>query len=540
MATVPRNQPPAAAGDLEAWRRLTRLATVTPLLRSDELLRDSARCEALRIRTDGLFFDFSKQRIGLDALGALLQLAEERRWRRQAQALAAGEPLNSTENRAALHTALRSPPERRPVAVRNLVTQTLRRLLDLAEGVRQGRRRGFSGRAFTDVVHIGIGGSQLGPELATTALGGVDQPIRTCYLANIDGGAIGAALAGKDPETTLFIIASKSFTTLETQANAAAVRSWFLERSNRPDALAAHFLAVTANIEAAAAFGLPERNLFPLWDWVGGRFSLWSGVGLPIALQLGAAAFKDLLAGAHAMDRHFLEAPRQVNAPLLAALFDIWNGNFLDAGNLAVLPYDHRLRLLPNYLQQLVTESNGKRVRHRGAEVGVHTAPIVWGGEGTLSQHAFHQLLHQGTRAFTADFVLVGRADHELREQHRWLLANGLAQGQAMALGWRSEDPHRAAPGNHSVNTFVLDRLDPWHLGALLAFFEHRVFCQGLVWDINSFDQWGVEFGKGLARRIFDQLGDGAARRGDYASQALVAHLQTLNRTAADDDPSGE
>ncbi len=529
-----------AASDLTAWKRLARLAAQPQPLKSADLLADSTRGEALRIRTDGLLFDFSRQKVSLEVLGALLDLAEQRRWRRRAQALFGGGMVNNTERRAALHTALRSPPEQQLAAVGEQVAETRRRLLDFAESVRRGRRRGFSGRAFTQLVHIGIGGSHLGPELVTTALGAANPPIKTTYVANIDGSAIKAALAEANPERTLFIVASKSFSTLETQANAAAARSWFLERTNRPDALAAHFVAVTANADAAVRSGLRKENVFPMWDWVGGRFSLWSSVGLPIAVHLGTDAFNDLLAGAQGMDRHFQEAPGAANAPLLAALLDIWNGNFLGAGNLVILPYDHRLRLLPAHLQQLITESNGKRRRRNGAKVDVHTAPIVWGGEGTLSQHAIHQLLHQGTRSFSADFILVGQADHELDEQHRWLLANGLAQGQAMALGWRSDDAHRSAPGNHGLNTFVLDRLDAKRLGALLAFFEHRVFCQGLVWDINSFDQWGVEFGKGLARRLFNQLGDdGVALEEDASTRVLVAHLQALNRKA-DDDPSSE
>ena len=539
MAEDQQKPTPPAAGDLAAWKRLARLASRTPPLNLAELLDDPARGDALRIPAEGLLFDFSRQRINLEALSALLDLAEERHWRQRAQGLFNGELVNSTEGRAALHTALRAPSKLQPAAVDRQVEQTRRRLLDFVDSIRQGRRRGFSGRAFRDLIHIGIGGSQLGPQLVTTALGGAHRSIRTAYVANIDGSAIGAALAAADPETTLFVIASKSFSTLETQANAAAARSWFLERTNRADALAAHFVAVTANLEAAAGFGLPEENVFPMRDWVGGRFSLWSSVGLPIALHLGADAFGDLLAGAHGMDRHFLEAPAEANAPLLAALLDIWNCNFLGVGNLLVLPYDRRLRLLPDHLQQLITESNGKRRRRDGAEVDVHTAPIVWGGEGTPSQHAFHQLLHQGTRSFSADFVLVGQAGQELDEQRRWLLANGLAQGQALALGWRSDDPHRSAPGNQGSSTLVLDRLDAKRLGALLAFFEHRVFCQGLVWDINSFDQWGVEFGKGLAKRIFNQLGDGAAAAEDASTKALVAHIKALHRKA-NDDPSSE
>ncbi|MCY4566050.1 MAG: glucose-6-phosphate isomerase, partial [Gammaproteobacteria bacterium] len=292
-----------------------------------------------------------------------------------------------------------------------------------------------------------------------------------------------------------------------------------------PDAVGRHFVAVTANREAAAAFGLPQENLFPMWDWVGGRYSLWSAVGLPIVLALGASAFAELLNGAHAMDRHFQTAPAKGNAPLLAALLGIWNIDFLGAASHAVLPYDERLRLLPAYLQQLETESNGKRVRHDGSSVGVHTAPVIWGGTGTTGQHAFHQLLHQGTRSFTADFIVCAATEHGLEEHHRWLVANALSQGKAMAVGNDADDAHRAVPGNHATSTIVLDRLAPAPLGALLAFYEHKVFCQGLIWDINSFDQWGVELGKQLAITVFGQLAGESTKGQDRTTRSLIEHL---------------
>lgn len=530
--------PPADA--LPAWKRLAKLAAKTSHRDLAQLLQDAERGDALRLSLGGILFDFSRQKITLQILDALLELAEERRWAEQRQALVAGAPVNFTEGRAALHMALRDPDGRQAKGVGKDVAQTRQRLLDFAESVRRGERKGYLGDAFTHVVHIGIGGSQLGPQLVTEALGGGGQPLQILYVANIDDRAIGAALAAVRPETTMFVIASKTFSTLETLANAAAARSWFLERSNRRDALHRHFFAVTAHAEGAAEFGLPPGNVFPLWDWVGGRFSLWSAVGLPIALGLGKASFEALLAGAHAMDLHFQEAPTKGNAPLLAALLDIWNYNFLDVGQHLILPYDHRLRRLPTHLQQLITESNGKRIRRDGRELGLHTAAAIWGGEGTNSQHTFHQMLHQGTRAFTADFILTAEAEGGLSEQRRWLLANGIGQGQAMALGWRSDDPHQGAPGNHGLNSLVLDRLDPHNLGALLAFYEHRVFCQGVIWDINSFDQWGVEFGKKLAKQIYHQLADGAALTQDSATRALLAHIKALYGATEDHDPSSQ
>lgn len=541
MPEDPAEPASPAVSELPAWKRLAQLAaTVQRPGCLANLLEDAERGHALRLTVGGLLFDFSRQKATPDVLSALLDLAKERHWTARREALFAGAPVNVTESRAALHTALRAPADRQPEAAGEIVLQSRQRLLDFAESIRRGDRKGYWGSAFTHAVHIGIGGSQLGPQLATEALGGAEQPLQALYVANIDGHAIGTALAAVRPETTLFIIASKTFSTLETLANAAAARSWFLERTNCRDALPRHFFAVTARTEAAAEFGLPPQSIFPLWDWVGGRFSLWSSIGLPIALCLGEPAFKALLAGAHAMDRHFQEAPAHANAPLLAALLDIWNYNFLGAGQHLILPYDHRLRLLPAYLQQLITESNGKRTRRNGADVGVRTAPAIWGGEGTNGQHAFHQMLHQGTWPFTADFILTAQPRHGLREQHRWLLANGIAQGQALALGWRSDDPHQAAPGDHGSNTLVLDQLNPHNLGALLAFFEHRVFCQGVIWDINSFDQWGVEFGKKLAKRVHQQLSDGAASPKDDATRALVAHLRALNGKTENHDPSGQ
>ena len=541
MPEDPAEPAPPAASGRSAWRRLARLAAKAQRQGFlANLLEDAERGRTLRLPVGGVLFDFSRQKITPEVLGALLDLAKERHWVARREALFAGAPVNATEGRAALHTALRAPASRQPPATGEAVVRSRQRLLDFAESIRRGDRTGHWGDALTHVVHIGIGGSQLGPQLVTEALGGAGQPLKPLYVANIDGQAIGAALAAVNPETTMFIIASKTFSTLETLANAAAARSWFLERTDCQDALPRHFFAATANVEAAAEFGLPPDSIFPLWDWVGGRFSLWSSIGLPIALCLGETAFKALLAGAHAMDRHFQEAPAHGNAPLLAALIDIWNYNFLGADQHLILPYDHRLRRLPAYLQQLITESNGKRTRRDGAEVGTHTAPAVWGGEGTNGQHAFHQMLHQGTRPFTADFILTAKPRHGCNEQHRWLLANGIGQGEAMALGWRSDNPHQAALGNHGTNTLVLDQLNPHNLGALLAFFEHRVFCQGVIWDINSFDQWGVEFGKRLAKRIYHQLGDGAALPQDDATRALVAHLKALNGKAENHDPSGQ
>ena len=513
-----------AAHELPAWGRLTRLAANLAPLHIRELLNDASRLEALQVRVDGLLFDFSRQKATPEVLAELQKLAEARHWQERVRALVEGVEVNTTERRPALHTALRAGPGQQPDAARQ-VTATLARIKQFSAAVTAGSWTGCSGKAVTDVVNIGIGGSDLGPRLLVEALQPAASRLKLHFVPNIDGYAISAALTTLNPETTLFILASKSFTTQETLANGQTARSWFLERTNRPDGLARHFVAVTANPAAAAAFGVPEENHFPMWDWIGGRYSLWSAVGLPIVLALGGQAFDELLRGANAMDRHFQNAPAAANAPLLAALLGIWNYNFLGATSHAVLPYDERLRLLPDYLQQLETESNGKRVRHDGSPVGVHTMAVLWGGTGTTGQHAFHQLLHQGTRSFTADFIVAAAAGHELVDHHRWLLANALSQGKAMAFGNDAADPHRAVPGNHATTTIILDRLDAASMGALLAFYEHKVFCQGLVWDINSFDQWGVELGKQLAKTVFRQLAGESARDQDPSTRSLIEHL---------------
>lgn len=528
------SRPPAH--ELPPWGRLARLAANLSRVHLRELPHDSARLDALRVQVNSLLFDFSRQRVTLDVLDELLNLAQARNWRVRVLELMNGAPVNTTERRPALHTALRAPPGQQPDIVRD-VAGTLTRLRQFAAAVNAGAWLGCSGKAVTDVVNIGIGGSDLGPRLVVKALQPDDSRLKLHFVPNIDGHAIATTLAGLNPETTLFILASKSFATQETRINGETARSWFIERTNRPDALPRHFVAVTANPAAAARFGLPGENLFPMWDWVGGRYSLWSAVGLPILLALGTSAFDELLGGARAMDQHFRDAPATANAPLLAALLGIWNYNFQGAASHVVLPYDERLRLLPAYLQQLETESNGKRVRHDGSTVGVHTMPVLWGGTGTTGQHAFHQLLLQGTRSFTADFILAAAADHELDEHHRWLVANALGQGKAMALGNDAEDPHREVPGNHATTTIVLNRLNAASMGSLLAFYEHKVFCQGMIWDINSFDQWGVELGKQLARTIFRQLAGDSTVEQDSSTRSLVEHLIERGQALDNDSP---
>jgi glucose-6-phosphate isomerase len=511
--------------DLSAWRRLTRLRDRGV----PDAVRAADRFGDLSFRLPGLLADFSKQCVDAEIIDALLALAAESGLSARREQLFRGDAINATEGRPALHTALRARSTDRPAVAGSEVEATLARLADFARAIRDGSLRGHTGRAITDIVHIGIGGSHLGPELAVEALRTPHAP--AChFVANVDGHALEVALTGRNPETTLFVVVSKSFTTLETQVNAYSARSWFLERVGNIAALEHHFVGVSANVAAAEAFGIARRNIYPMWDWVGGRFSLWSAVGLPIVLAAGPSAFAELLDGARTMDEHFRTAPPERNVPLLMALIGVWNYNFLGAESQAVLPYDQRLRLLPDYLQQLEMESNGKSVRLDGTPVQVDTMPVVWGGEGTNGQHAFHQLLHQGTRRFAADFILVASAGHERSLHQRWLLANGLAQSQAMLLGHVDADPHRMVPGGKPTTTLVLDALTPRALGALLALYEHKVFCQGVLWNINSFDQWGVELGKRLAIPIFEQLGGQSAAAQDSSTRGLVAHIRAVQQ----------
>ena len=509
--------------DSSAWKRLTRLAPPSIKISLSDWMTATDRFDSFSFRIANLLVDVSKQRINTEILEALLALAEERQVQARINDLVTGAKLNSTERRPALHTALRGPMHAEPKELTAPIEATLQRMIGFADSVRCGDWQGYTRKALTTVVHIGIGGSHLGPELAVRALQSAQAPhLDIRFVANIDAAALRNTLADLDPERTLFVIASKSFSTLETALNAQWARNWFLERVCTPAAMERHFIAVTSNDDAACDFGIHRDNIYPMWDWVGGRYSLWSAAGMPIVLAIGGQGFRELLAGARAVDSHFTSAPAAENVPLLLALIGVWNYNFLGVANHAILPYCAGLKLLPGYLQQLEMESNGKHVNHKGEDVAVHTAPIVWGGEGTGGQHAFHQLLHQGTRSFTADFVLIANSGAAATVHDRWLVANGIAQSQAMMIGEANPDPHREVAGEHATTTIVLDQLKPFSLGALLATYEHKVFCQGVIWDINSFDQYGVELGKRLALPIFDQLGAKGLVPHDASTRGLV------------------
>jgi glucose-6-phosphate isomerase len=511
---------------------------------------DPTRATRLRRQGAGLLLDLSRTSLTDEALGALLGFAGARGATAFRDAMARGEAVNVTEGRAALHMALRAPPGLFRAGAEDAsaeVHATLARMRDFAQAVHHRKVIGAGGLPFTDVVNIGIGGSDLGPAMATRALWRAGMPLRAHYLANVDAHAWEAMRPTLDPRTTLVLVASKTFTTQETMANAALVKAWLAEALGE-DGARAHLAALSTNLPATAAFGIPPERVFGFRDWVGGRFSLWSAVGLSIALACGWEVFEGLLAGARAMDEHFLSAPDQDNLPLLLAATEVWHVDALGYPTRAVLPYDERLARLPAHLQQLEMESLGKRVTAEGSPVPLPTGPVVFGEPGTNAQHSFMQLIHQGPTPVPVDFVLVATPDHAHADSHRKLLANGLAQAEALARGRTEAEaraemaraglppaeidrlaPHRVFPGDRPSVTIVLPRLTPQTLGALVALYEHKVACLGAFWGINPFDQWGVELGKQLAGGILPAL-EGTAGASDPATAAMVATLREIWR----------
>lgn len=495
---------------------------------------DPARFQSLSLDAAGIFADFSKNRINREVLNALLGLASECKVEAQRDAMFNGEPINSSEGRAVLHTALRAPRGAAPHG--DIVHETLNRMLAFAESVRDAARS-----PIRHVVNIGIGGSDLGPQMVTSALTGFAAAhISMHFVSNVDGHHLDWTLRGLQPSETLFIIASKTFTTQETMSNAHLARCWFLDNGGTD--IHRHFVAATTNTSAAAEFGIDTT--FAFWDWVGGRYSLWSAIGLPIAIAIGADGFRSLLAGAHAMDRHFQSAPLESNLPALLALLDAWNRNFLGFSSRSIAPYHQGLSRLPAFLQQLEMESNGKRVDRLGNALPFATSPVIWGEAGTNGQHAYFQMLHQGSDVIPVEFILVrdpGKAD---AQAHRKLLANGLAQAQALMLGKSFEQAlaektsaasdagreaiahQRTFPGNRPSTTLLLDALTPHALGSLLALYEHRVFVSGALWGINSFDQWGVELGKTLCNGLLPRFGSGDTQELDASTAGLLQRLR--------------
>ena len=519
-----------------AWTALDAHRLATQHLRMvDEFSRDEHRAHLFSIEAAGVFLDYSKNLITTDTMRLLLALARERGVANRRDAMMAGERVNLSENRAVLHMALRNPSGSTRkyvldgVEVGVEVQRVLAHMRDFTAKVREGEWCGGTGRQITDIVNIGIGGSDLGPQMVCEALRRFVHPRLTVhFVSNVDGAALERTLAKVSTETTLFIVASKTFTTQETLTNARSARDWFLASGGLEADVAKHFVAVSTNAVDVKKFGIDTANMFEFWDWVGGRYSLWSAIGLSIALAIGMDGFEELLAGAHAMDEHFATAPLDANMPVLLALVGVWNVNFCAASSQCVAPYAQDLHRLPAYLQQLEMESNGKSVDRDGNALVAPSCPVIWGEPGTNGQHAFFQLLHQGTSVIPVDFIAAVHGNGKLPEHHRLLLANCIAQSEALMVG-KSEvqvhaelraqglnaveiyalTPHKFFAGNRPSNTLLLDSLRPNSLGALIALYEQKTFVQGVIWGVNSFDQWGVELGKQLAKTIDAELKSG-------------------------------
>jgi len=516
----------------------------------DLFARDPARPERMSLRAAGIFADYSKNLITDETLALLLELAAAVDLPGAIRRMFAGERINNTEGRAVLHIALRNRSDR-PIRVDGAdvmpgVEEVLRRLEGFVAAVRDGDWKGFTGQRITDVVNIGIGGSNLGPLMVCEALRPYQSgDLRVHFVSNVDGAHFAETVRTLNPATTLFVVASKTFTTLETMTNANSARTWLIGRLGRETAVARHFVAVSTNEFKVVEFGIDPENMFGFWDWVGGRYSLWSAIGLPIALAVGMDRFLDLLEGAHAMDEHFRSAELSENLPAMLGLIGVWYANFAGARTHAILPYDQSLRYLPAYLQQGDMESNGKGVTRTGEPVEYTTGPVVWGEPGTDGQHAFFQLIHQGTQMIPADFIAPVDSHYLLGDHHAKLMANFFAQTEALMRGRTRDEardemrtagmspasadelaPHRTFPGNRPTNTILVERLTPETLGALIAMYEHRIFTQGVVWGINSYDQWGVELGKQLAGVILKELEDGqVSAEHDASTRGLLEYF---------------
>ena len=497
-----------------AWQKLEKhFQEISDAHMCDLFRKDHERTDDFTLKLNDITVDYSKHRITRKTLDLLLSLATESGIQDAIDALFTGQKVNTTEQRSALHTALRTPAEQ-PVYIddENISLQVhhaLKHIGTFVEKLRAGVLKGSTGKSIDTLVNLGIGGSYLGPNLAIEALMPYsDLLIKIHFVANIDPAVIEHVLSESDPETTLFCLSSKSFTTNETLTNALTAKQWLESRGCHD--ISRHFIAVSANKTAAEDFGIRPDYFFPIWDWVGGRYSLWSSIGLPVAVSIGMDNFLELLAGARDMDEHFLSSPLESNIPVILGMLDIWYINFFNTETQAIIPYDNSLSLLPDYLSQLVMESNGKNIDRNGAEVGYKTAPIIWGGVGTNVQHAFFQLLHQGTRLVPVDFLAVINSQTSNVEQQKLLLANCLAQSEALMMGNLNEcsdiKPYQRIYGNKPSTTILCKELNPRVLGSLLALYEHRTYVQGHLWNINSFDQWGVELGKKLASTITEEL----------------------------------
>ena len=545
-AVAPGADTPELAS-LPAWHSLVAHHAEVGSLHLRELFaRDAGRGERLVVEVAGLYLDYSKNRVTDETMRRLVALAEACGLRERIAAMFRGDAINRTEKRSVLHVALRMPKSERLIVGGSDVVADVHAVLDrmnaFADAVRSGRWRGHSGKRIRNVINIGIGGSDLGPVMAYEALRFYsDRGLTLRFVSNVDATDLVEATHDLDAAETLFIVCSKTFTTLETLTNAHAARAWCVAQLGDDSAVAKHFVAVSTNGEGVQKFGIAAENMFGFWDWVGGRYSMDSAIGLSTLIAIGPENFGAMLAGFRAMDEHFRSAPIENNMPALLGLLSIWNNDFLGATTLAVLPYEQYLKRLPAYLQQLTMESNGKHVCQDGRPVGVETAPILWGEPGTNGQHSFYQLIHQGTRIVACDFIGFGQPLNPLGRQHDLLMSNLFAQTEALAFGKTAAElaaegcapelvPHRVFKGNRPTNTLLAERLTPATLGALVALYEHSVFTQGTIWGIDSFDQWGVELGKTLALRTIPELESTAEPelRHDSSTNALIRRYRRL------------
>ncbi len=537
----------SALTQLTTWKALQAHYQEMQHVQMRELFaRDPHRFDRFSLRFEDILFDYSKNRITEKTMALLVDLARQSGLPQKIGAMFTGEKINVTEDRAVLHVALRNRSNR-PILVDGIdvmpeVNRVLGKMRTFSEAVRSGAWKGYTGKAITDVVNVGIGGSDLGPKMVTLALAHYAKPdLQTHFVSNVDGTDMAETLKRVNPETTLFLIASKTFTTQETMTNAHSARRWFLDTAKDESAVAKHFVALSTNTEKVKAFGIDPQNMFEFWDWVGGRYSLWSAIGLSIALAVGMDHFEELLTGAHEVDNYFYSTPFEQNIPVIMGLLGIWYNNFFGAQTQAILPYDQYLSRFPAYFQQGDMESNGKSVTIEGEPVDTSTGPIIWGEPGTNGQHAFYQLIHQGTKLIPCDFLAPAQTLNPIGEHHPILIANFLAQTEALMKGKTSDEARaeliasgHAEPsdllvaaktfaGNKPSNSFLFTRLTPKTLGSIIALYEHKIFTQGVIWGINSFDQWGVELGKQLAKAIEPELkGNEPVQSHDSSTNGLI------------------
>ena len=541
--------------ETKSWQRLTMHYLSMQAVHLNELFQeDPSRFEKFHTQFEDILIDYSKNIITEETLQLLKSLTEECELKEAIQSMFNGERINETENRSVLHYALRNRSNKPVLAdgqdVMPEVNKVLDQMKDFSNNLLNGNWKGHSGKAITDIVNIGIGGSDLGPYMVTEALKPYHKNITPHFVSNVDGTHIAETLKHLNPETTLFIIASKTFTTQETMTNAESAKRWFLEKTNNKGDVARHFVAVSTNAKAVTEFGIAPENMFVFWDWVGGRYSLWSSIGLSIACTIGFDHFVELLEGAHAMDNHFKNEPFEKNIPVLLAMLGIWYGNFFDAASEVILPYDQYMHRFAAYFQQGNMESNGKSVDRNGQPVLYQTGPVIWGEPGTNGQHAFYQLIHQGTRMIPCDFIAPAISQNQIGDHHQKLLSNYFAQTEALMMGKSEEEvvaeltkagmtkeqielhkPFRVFAGNKPTNSILFKMLTPRTLGTLIAMYEHKIFVQGVIWNVYSFDQWGVELGKVLAKKILPELeSEGLISSHDSSTNGLINYFKRLKK----------